>query len=128
MPTVPTDVDPRVAGGLHVPVNPSRAGVTLRILRTPTGRPTVVAFTTVERLSAVLGEGQASVRLHERALRALAAPLGISTLVVDPVLLRPLPAAASPASPARRAPRQPVDGDRGVAVRSPASAAVRIGG
>ncbi|MEV7141444.1 SAV_915 family protein [Streptomyces tauricus] len=102
------------AGLLFVPVRSGPAGCTARFFRTPLGSRTAVGFTSAARLAATLGTEQPSIRLSEPALRALAAPLGITALTVDPQLSAP-PAAttASPTgtgtgvdSPARRRPRR----------------------
>ncbi|MFD4142683.1 MULTISPECIES: SAV_915 family protein [unclassified Streptomyces] len=84
-------------------------------MRTPLGVRTAIGFTSQERLAAVLGEGQASVRLAEPALRALAEPLGITVLTVDPQFTAPSPAAApslvhtAPAGPGGRRPERDPD-------------------
>ncbi|QEV16424.1 SAV_915 family protein [Streptomyces alboniger] len=82
------------AGPLFVPVRPGPAGCVARLFRTPVGERTAVAFTTAQRLRAALGLRQAWIRLSEPALRALAAPLGVSGITVDPRL------AAHPVGPA----------------------------
>ncbi|MFF7338047.1 SAV_915 family protein [Streptomyces sp. NPDC008163] len=84
------DPDEQVpAGLLHVPVHRQATGFVLRTFRTPLGERTAVAFTGRARLAATLGAGQASIRLAEPALRALASPLGIGRLVLDPALSAP---------------------------------------
>ncbi|PSM45144.1 hypothetical protein C6Y14_03425 [Streptomyces dioscori] len=86
------------AGLLFVPVRSGPAGCTARFFRTPLGGRTAVGFTSAARLAATLGTEQACVRLSEPALRALAAPLGVTALTVDPQLSAPPVAAAdSPA-------------------------------
>ncbi|MGW2410894.1 SAV_915 family protein [Streptomyces tubercidicus] len=72
------------AGLLFVPVRSGPAGCTARLFRTPLGGRTAVAFTSPQRLAAALGGGQPWVRLSEPALRALAEPVGATTLTVDP--------------------------------------------
>ncbi|KOU42735.1 SAV_915 family protein [Streptomyces sp. WM6378] len=72
------------AGPLFVPVRPGPSGCSARFFRTPPGVRTAVGFTSEERLTAALGAGQRWIRLSEPALRALAAPLGISVLTIDP--------------------------------------------
>jgi hypothetical protein len=64
-------------------------GCTARFFRTPLGGRTAVGFTTERRLIATLGIGQACIRLSAPALRALATPLGIAALTVDPQLTAP---------------------------------------
>ncbi|MFD9006691.1 SAV_915 family protein [Streptomyces sp. NPDC059582] len=77
------------AGLLFVPVRSGPAGCTARFFRTPLGGRTAVAFTSAEKLTATLGPDQASIKLSEPALRALAAPLGVTDLTVDPPLSAP---------------------------------------
>jgi hypothetical protein len=79
-------------GTLYVPVVPCPEGQwRLRFLRTPLGVRTAVGFSRPELLAEVLGDGQRWVRLAEPALRALAEPLGVSVLTVDPRLLAAAP-------------------------------------
>lgn len=59
--------------------------------------PTAVGFTSRDRLTATLGDGQAWIRLAEPVLRALTEPLGVTTVTVDPQFSAP------PAGPAPRA-------------------------
>ncbi|MGI5141845.1 MULTISPECIES: SAV_915 family protein [unclassified Streptomyces] len=80
------------AGPLFVPVRPGSSGCAARLFRTPLGERTAVGFTSEERLTATLGPDQAWIRLAEPALRALAAPLGVSTVTVDPQFSAPAPA------------------------------------
>ena len=77
------------AGLLFVPVRSGRAGCTARFFRTPLGGRTAVGFTSAAKLTATLGPDQASIRLSEPALRALAAPLGVTALIVDPSFSAP---------------------------------------
>ncbi|MEW2565829.1 SAV_915 family protein [Streptomyces sp. NPDC047070] len=87
------------AGLLFVPVRSGPAGCTARFFRTPLGGRTAVGFTSAARLAATLGTEQACIRLSEPALRALAAPLGVTALTVDPQLSAPpVTAATSPAN------------------------------
>ncbi|WP_327289447.1 SAV_915 family protein [Streptomyces sp. NBC_01198] len=72
------------AGPLFVPVRPGPAGCAARFFRTPPGTRTAVGFTSRERLAATLGADQEWIRLSEPALRALARPLGVGVLTVDP--------------------------------------------
>jgi len=85
------------AGPLYVPVRPGPAGCSTRLFRTPLGARTAVGFTSSERLTATLGDGQAWIRLAEPVLRALTEPLGVTTVTVDPQFSAPL------AGPAPRA-------------------------
>ncbi|MFJ6986879.1 MULTISPECIES: SAV_915 family protein [unclassified Streptomyces] len=91
------------AGPLYVPVRPGPAGNVTRLFRTPLGARTAVGFTSTDRLAATLGTGQPWIRLAEPALRALTAPLGVTTVTVDPPLSAPAPAPSAPA-PAPSAP------------------------
>ncbi|MFD7336447.1 SAV_915 family protein [Streptomyces violascens] len=77
------------AGPLFVPVRPGPAGCAARMFRTPLGDRTAVGFTTRDRLTATLGPDQTWISLAEPALRALAAPLGVTTVTVDPQLSAP---------------------------------------
>ncbi|BAC68625.1 hypothetical protein AQJ43_29290 [Streptomyces avermitilis] len=77
------------AGLLHVPVRSGPAGCTARFFRTPLGGRTAVGFTSAAKLTATLGTDQACIRLSEPALRALAAPLGVTALTVDPPFSAP---------------------------------------
>ncbi|WP_329450244.1 hypothetical protein OG894_06965 [Streptomyces sp. NBC_01724] len=77
------------AGLLHVPVRSGPAGCTTRFFRTPLGGRTAVGFTSAAKLTATLGTDQPSIRLSEPALRALATPLGVTTLTVDPQFSAP---------------------------------------
>ncbi|MFI5533964.1 SAV_915 family protein [Kitasatospora sp. NPDC051853] len=77
------------AGPLYVPVRPGPTGCTARFFRTPLGGRTAVGFSTEHLLTAALGAGQPWIRLAEPALRALAAPTGITALTVDPQFSAP---------------------------------------
>ncbi|MET9448098.1 SAV_915 family protein [Streptomyces cinerochromogenes] len=98
----PEPSDPFPAGPLYVPVRPGPSGCAARLFRTALGDRTAVGFTSVRRLTATLGPGQAWIRLAEPALRALTAPLGITTVTVDPQLTAPAPTPVPPAIPALR--------------------------
>ncbi|MEW2544284.1 SAV_915 family protein [Streptomyces sp. NPDC047002] len=80
------------AGTLVVPVLPDGTGYRLRLFRTPLGGRTAVAFTSPRLLAATLGADRPWIRLAEPALRALALPLGVTALTVDPQLAAPRPA------------------------------------
>ncbi|MBW8800364.1 MAG: hypothetical protein JF597_44385 [Streptomyces sp.] len=97
----PSDRSP--AGPLFVPVRPGPAGCAARFFRTPLGERTAVGFTSARGLAATLGPDQAWIRLAEPALRALAAPLGVTTVTVDPQLSAPAPAPVAPFAPRGRA-------------------------
>ncbi|MFS7872723.1 SAV_915 family protein [Streptomyces asiaticus] len=71
---------------LSAPARPGPAGCAVRLFRTPHGSRTAVGFSTRRRLAAVLGARQPWIRLGESALRALAEPLGATSLTVDPRL------------------------------------------
>ncbi|MFI9271344.1 SAV_915 family protein [Kitasatospora sp. NPDC052896] len=79
------------AGHLLVPVRSGPLGHAVRVFRTPLGERTAVAFTTEQRLAAVLSPAQPWIALAEPALRALTEPLGITALTVDPQLAAPAP-------------------------------------
>ncbi|MFF6948105.1 SAV_915 family protein [Streptomyces iakyrus] len=88
----PEPADRHPAGPLYVPVRPGPSGCVARLFRTPLGDRTAVGFTSELRLTAVLGHDQAWIRLAEPALRALTAPLGVTTVTVDPLFTAPAPA------------------------------------
>lgn len=87
------------AGPLYVPVRPGPCGCAARLFRTPLGDRTAVGFTSASRLTATLGPAQAWIRLAAPALRALTAPLGITTVTVDPRFSAPAPTPVEPAAP-----------------------------
>ncbi|MFE7130711.1 SAV_915 family protein [Streptomyces sp. NPDC057638] len=91
--------EPRPVGPWYVPVRPGSTGFQLRFMRTPVGARTAVAFTSRERLTAVLGSRQSWVRLAEPALRTLAEPLGVTTVTVDPGRSAGVPVPRSRRSP-----------------------------
>ncbi|MGW4649083.1 SAV_915 family protein [Kitasatospora sp. NPDC004289] len=84
--------EPAPAGPLYVPVRPGPTGCTARFFRTALGARTAVGFTTGQLLAAALGPQQPWIRLAEPALRALAEPMGVTVLTVDPQLSAPAPA------------------------------------
>ncbi|MEU3985619.1 SAV_915 family protein [Streptomyces sp. NPDC026672] len=94
----PSDRSP--AGPLYVPVRPGPAGCATRLFRTPLGDRTAVGFTSARRLAAALGPGRPWIRLAEPALRALTAPLGVTTVTVDPRFSAPAPTPVGPVEPA----------------------------
>lgn len=71
-------------GPLFVPVRPGPSGCAARLFRTSRGARTAVGFTSVGRLTATLGSGQAWMELAEPALRELTKPLGVTVVTVDP--------------------------------------------
>ncbi|MFE3112093.1 SAV_915 family protein [Kitasatospora indigofera] len=87
---------------LHVPVRAVGTAFALRLFKQRDGSRCAVAFTSATALTMLLGPAQRSVRLAEPALRALAAPLGTTTLVIDPQLVAP-PVAARTAVRTSRA-------------------------
>ncbi|MEV3987543.1 SAV_915 family protein [Streptomyces sp. NPDC049837] len=99
----PEPSEPVPAGPLYVPVRPGPLGFAVRLFRTPPGGRTAVGFTTEHRLAAALGPHQAWIRLARPALRTLTAPLGVTTVTVNPRFTAPAvtglgePAAAVPA-------------------------------
>ncbi|BET51654.1 hypothetical protein RGQ21_66360 [Kitasatospora aureofaciens] len=120
------------AGLLYVPFRPGPCGhITLRLFRTPLGRRTAVGFTSRRRLVTTLGTEQAWIRLAAPApaLRALAEPLGVTTLTVDPQFTAPAAAperatAAAPAAPDRAASAAP---DRAASAAPAPASALRVG-
>lgn len=92
-------LQPVPAGTLFVPVRPGPPDAASRrvaqFFRTPLGERTAVGFTSAPRLTAALGPAQPWIRLSAPALRALAAPLGITALTVDPSLSAPPVSVAS---------------------------------
>ncbi|MFF7985589.1 SAV_915 family protein [Streptomyces sp. NPDC007901] len=99
----PSDRSP--AGPLFVPVRPGPVGYAARLFRTPLGERTAVAFTSARRLAVTLGPDQAWIRLAEPVLRTLAAPLGVTTVTVDPQLSAPAPTPVPPLAPVAVSPR-----------------------
>ncbi|TXS44324.1 hypothetical protein EAO77_34895 [Streptomyces sp. t39] len=78
------------AGPLYVPVRPAPAhAAALRLFRTAPGPRTAVAFTCPGLLAVALGPEASWIVLSESALRALAEPLGVTRLTLDPVLCLP---------------------------------------
>jgi hypothetical protein len=112
MSSSPSAEDPEPFGrgpagpALYVPVRSGPAGCTARYFRTAMGGRTAVAFTSQWRLARTLGPAQDWIRLSASALRALAAPLGVTELRIDPRLSAPAPTGvtAEPALPRRHAP------------------------
>ncbi|MFF5537381.1 SAV_915 family protein [Streptomyces cinerochromogenes] len=98
----PEPSDPFPAGPLYVPVRTGPSGCAARLFRTALGDRTAVGFTSALRLAATLGPGQAWIRLAEPALRALTAPLGVTTVTVDPQFTAPAPTPVPPLSCALR--------------------------
>ncbi|AZM47039.1 hypothetical protein DMB38_15570 [Streptomyces sp. WAC 06738] len=96
----PAEPAPGVGAVLYVPVRPVPYGCTTRFFRTPLGERTAVGFTSRAKLAAALGAGQPGIRLSAGALRALAAPVGVTRLTVDPRLVAPAPSRTPAPSPA----------------------------
>ncbi|WP_371619055.1 SAV_915 family protein [Streptomyces sp. NBC_00454] len=92
------------AGPLYVPARPGAAHLVVRLFRTPLGTRTAVGFTSPDRLAATLGAAQPWIRLSEAALRALAEPLGVSLLTIDPALTAPPVTSTASTGPAVGAP------------------------
>ncbi|GHJ26410.1 MULTISPECIES: SAV_915 family protein [Streptomyces] len=88
----PEPSDRYPAGPLFVPVRPGPSRCATRLFRTPLGGRTAVGFTSEHRLTATLGAHQGWIRLAEPALRALTAPLGVTTVTVNPQFAAPAPA------------------------------------
>ncbi|MFC1441236.1 SAV_915 family protein [Streptacidiphilus sp. N1-10] len=91
---------------LFAPVRDTACGMALRLFRERDGSRCAVAFSTEQRLRAVLGSAQRCVPLSEPALREMTGPIGVTRLVVDPNLVAP-PVRELPAAPVRTAPRPP---------------------
>ena len=72
---------------LCVPVRDTACGFALRLFRNRDGSRCAAAFTSEDRLVAVLGPDQRWLPLPEPALRDLAEPLGVLSLIVDPALV-----------------------------------------
>ncbi|WP_327256455.1 SAV_915 family protein [Streptomyces sp. NBC_01244] len=87
------------AGPLYVPARSGGAHQVVRLFRTPLGTRTAVGFTSPERLAATLGTAHSWIRLSETALRAMAEPLGVRLLTVDPTLTAPPVAEEATAGP-----------------------------
>ncbi|MFE5819120.1 SAV_915 family protein [Streptomyces sp. NPDC056479] len=83
------------AGPLYVPVRSGHAACAARLFRTPIGDRTAVGFTSQRKLTATLGSDQPWIRLAEPALRSLTAPLGVTTVTVDPQFCAPAPTATT---------------------------------
>ncbi|MFJ8636659.1 SAV_915 family protein [Streptomyces sp. NPDC093568] len=86
------------AGPLYVPVRSGQAACAARLFRTPIGDRTAVGFTSRRKLTATLGPDQPWIRLAEPALRSLTAPLGVTTVTVDPQFCAPAPTATTPSA------------------------------
>lgn len=87
---------------LCIPVRDNRCGFTLRLFRDRDGSRCAVAFTTPERMTAVLGAAQRWLPLAEDAVRELLRPLAVQRLIVDPNLVAP------PVHPDPRLSTQPI--------------------
>ena len=107
---------------LYIPVSDNGCGFTLRLFRNRDGSRCAVAFTTPERLSAVLGAGQRWVELAESALQDMVRPLGVEHMVVDPNLIAP-PVSPHP-QPVSQPPR-PIARPAGILVGATAIRAAR---
>ena len=70
--------------------------------RLPDGRRVGIAFSTLAQLRAATGPRQEWMRLTEETLREMLAPLGVTRIQLDPVLVGPDVAlqASYPAEPA----------------------------
>ncbi|GLV87351.1 hypothetical protein Slala03_70400 [Streptomyces lavendulae subsp. lavendulae] len=111
------------AGPLYVPVRPGGAEVVMRLFRTPLGARTVVGFTDPGRLAATLGVRQPWIRLYESVLSAMAEPLGVSLLTLDPTFTAAAVAAGNRSrlpcpKPPRSQPGSPDGGSHGDHSRS----------
>lgn len=79
--------EPPDSDRLYVPLRELPAGVCLRFFRDRGGQRCAVGFTSLERLTSLLGAGQRYYRLTEHAIHELAADRGVSALIVDPGLV-----------------------------------------
>jgi hypothetical protein len=86
-------------GLMVVPVRSGAGTVSLRCGRLPGGERVGIAFTTEAALTAVMGPDQPSIHLHERALRSMLAPLGVTRLQVNPGVVAEVSAPAGAAIP-----------------------------
>lgn len=123
------------AGPLYVPVRPGPVACAAHLFRTPLGDRTAVGFTSQRRLTTTLGADQPWIRLAEPALRALVAPLGVTTVMVDPQFSAPAPTFSAPAPTAPSATEHTEQHPQAVEVPSVTGAAAllsapagRIGG
>jgi hypothetical protein len=57
--------------------------------RLPRGQRVGIAFTAPDRLAAAMGHDQRWITLSASALRAMLAPLGVTGIQVDPILVAP---------------------------------------
>ncbi|MDH6117731.1 hypothetical protein ABH930_005413 [Kitasatospora sp. GAS204A] len=109
----PEPNEPVPTGQLLVPVRSGPLGHAPRFFRSPLGARTAVAFSTERQLTEVLGPDQPWIVLAESALRALAEPLGVTALTVDPQLATPAPSplpagfAVPATAPCERLPQTP---------------------
>jgi type III secretion system (T3SS) SseB-like protein len=76
---------------LFVPVRGIGSMLRLRLFRSRTGQSTAVAFSSAERLVALLGAAQGWVHVDRSVVASLIEPLGVLELVIDPVLTAPVP-------------------------------------
>ncbi|WP_328522303.1 SAV_915 family protein [Kribbella sp. NBC_00359] len=80
---------PRHSLDWFVPVHSTGAAAALQTGRLPDGRRVGIAFTTLAKLRAATGPRQEWMRLTEAALRETLAPLGVTRIQLDPVLVGP---------------------------------------
>ncbi|WP_083288917.1 SAV_915 family protein [Jiangella alba] len=72
---------------LFVPVRSTSPWLAVVTARLPEGGRVGLAFTSAEALAAAMGRAQPWTRLSLAAQRALLAPLGVTGIRVDPVLV-----------------------------------------
>ncbi len=81
-----------------VPVNSSDGAVTFVLGHRPDGIRVGLAFTSATALRDAMGPCQESIEIADGGLRAMLAPLGVTVVQVDPILVarspRALPTAA----------------------------------
>jgi hypothetical protein len=83
---------------LYVPLHDAACAVALRYFHDQAGSRCAIGFTELGRMAELLGPDQHYYRLTARAVRELAAPAGVTTLIVDPARISPLPGTAVPAA------------------------------
>lgn len=91
---------PRHSTDWFVPVHSLGDIAAPQIGRLPDGHRVGIAFTTLANLRIASGPHQEWMRMTEEALRETLAPLGVSRIQLDPVLVGPDSQPSYPAEPA----------------------------
>ncbi|MFI6831244.1 SAV_915 family protein [Kribbella sp. NPDC050241] len=86
-----------------VPVRSVGAAATLQTGRLPEGPRVGIAFTTLAHLRAATGPRQEWLRMDEETLHEVLAPLGVTRIQLDPVLVGPDVGSSQPSYPAQPA-------------------------